>query len=272
MLDLVGHERGRQFARDMIRKGIDSIAVAPMTARTLSVLMKHGQDQKLFDLALEAGAGYLSHNKDTIRATLSQHSSSWVPEWVDARLAGKLIAGLSTTLAQMRDSAHPLRTEFQAAVEKFIRRLADDAELYEQSERIKAEVLDNEVVESYLDWLAAEIEAWIAADGAAADSLLLRGLRHALQVTAKWLEEDERILAAVNQSIRNAVLTTVVPNRAEIGDFIAGEVARWDSRTLVARAENQLGKDLQYIRINGTVVGGLVGLIIFVVQRLAGFH
>ena len=272
MLDLVGHERGRQFARDMIRKGIDSIAVAPMTARTLSVLLKHGQDQKLFDLALEAGATYLSQNKDAIRATLSQHSSSWVPEWVDARLAGKLISGLSATLAQMRDPAHPLRGEFQVAVEKFIRRLADDAELYEQSERIKAEVLDNEVVESYLDWLAAEIEAWIAADGAAADSLLLRGLQHALQVTAKWLEEDERIRTAVNQSIRNAVLTTVVPNRAEIGDFIAGEVARWDSRTLVARAENQLGKDLQYIRINGTVVGGLVGLIIFVVQRIAGFH
>ncbi len=64
------------------------------------------------------------------------------------------------------------------------------------------------------------------------------------------------------------MLATVVPNRGDVAAFIAGEVSRWDSRTLVERAENQLGKDLQFIRINGTVVGGLVGLIIFVVQRI----
>jgi uncharacterized membrane-anchored protein YjiN (DUF445 family) len=93
-----------------------------------------------------------------------------------------------------------------------------------------------------------------------------------LREIASWLEQDERVRETINQSIRSAVLTTVVPNRAEIGDFIASEVARWDTRTLVMRTENQLGRDLQFIRINGTLVGGLAGLIIFVVERILGFH
>ena len=65
-------------------------------------------------------------------------------------------------------------------------------------------------------------------------------------------------------------MSTIVPNRAEIGTFVAEIVARWDTKTLVDRLELQVGKDLQYIRINGTLVGGLVGLIIFVVTRAFG--
>lgn len=272
LLDLLGHERARQFARETIRKGIDSIAVAPMTARTLVALMAHGQDQKLFDLAIEIGADYLQQHDETVRAKLVKRSSSWVPEWVDNRMADKLMSGLNELLAEMHDPAHPFRAQLHAALAKLIRQLADDPELYEQCERVKAEVLDNTVIESYLEWLAKEVDAWVTADTANPNSLLLSGLEHTLQEIASWLERDERIREAINQSIRSAVLTTVVPNRAEIGDFIASEVSRWDSRTLVMRTENQLGKDLQFIRINGTLVGGLVGLIIFVVERVLGFH
>jgi uncharacterized membrane-anchored protein YjiN (DUF445 family) len=272
MLDLLGHERARQFARETIRKGIDSIAVAPMTARTLIVLMAHGQDQKLFDLAVEMGTDYLSQHDESIRAKLVKRSNSWVPEWVDARMANKIMIGLNEMLVEMRDPAHPFRSQIRAALEKLIRQLADDPVLYEQCERVKAEVLDNTVVESYLQWLAKEVDAWITADTAAPNSLLLTGLEHMLQEIASWLEQDERVRETINQSIRSAVLTTVVPNRAEIGDFIASEVARWDTRTLVMRTENQLGRDLQFIRINGTLVGGLAGLVIFVVERMLGFH
>ena len=272
LLDLLGHERARQFARETIRKGIDSIAVAPMTARILVALMAHGQDQKLFDLAIEIGTDYLQQHDETVRAKLVKRSSSWVPEWVDNRMADKLMSGLNELLAEMHDPAHPFRAQLHAALAKLIRQLADDPELYEQCERVKAEVLDNTVIESYLEWLAKEVDAWVTADTANPNSLLLSGLEHTLQEIASWLERDERIREAINQSIRSAVLTTVVPNRAEIGDFIASEVSRWDSRTLVMRTENQLGKDLQFIRINGTLVGGLVGLIIFVVERVLGFH
>ncbi len=268
LVDLLGHERVRQFARDTLRKGIDSIAVAPLTARALLVVLSHGQDQKLFDLGIEVGADLLNKNSESIRAKLAKRSASWVPGWVDAKLADKLLSGLNDFLVETRDPTHPLRAEFRALLEKLHRRLSDDPTLYEECERIKAEVLDNTVVESYLQWLTTEVEAWITADAGAPNSLLLGGAEQALRTIANWLEQDKHIRATLNQSIRAAVLSTVVPNRAEIGDFIASEVSRWDSKTLVARAENQLGKDLQFIRINGTVVGGLVGLLIFVAQSV----
>ena len=81
------------------------------------------------------------------------------------------------------------------------------------------------------------------------------------------MADDEQIHAAVNKWIRIAALRLVAPGRAEIGAFITQVVERWDTNTLVNRIELQVGRDLQYIRINGTLVGGLVGLIIFAVTQ-----
>ncbi len=268
LLELLGHERMQQFARGTLRGAIDSLAAAPMAARTLSVLAAHGYEQDLFDFGLEMGERFLVQNRETLRQKVSAHSVSWLPEWVDLRLADKVLAGLSTMLAEMQQPQHPYRQEFRKVVEELARRLAEDPQLYQRCEQVKAKVLDNAVLESYLEWLGGEVERWVRADSAAPDSAVLHGLEHALLAVGKWLEEDEATRARLNQWLRGTVLSTVVPNRDEIGAFIADEVARWDAATLVARAENQLGRDLQFIRINGTVVGGLVGLIIFLAQRL----
>jgi uncharacterized membrane-anchored protein YjiN (DUF445 family) len=270
LLELLGHERMRAFARGTIRKGIDSFAAAPMAARTLGVLVAQGHDQQLFDLGLEMSARFLEQNRETLREKVSEHSVAWLPEWVDLRIADMVLVGLSRTLAGMRQPDHPYREEARAAVERLTQRLAEDPEMYERCEQIKAKVLDNAVVESYLEWLADEIRRWIEADTAAPESAVMAALVHALQAVGKWLEEDQPTRERINRWLRESALDTVVPNRNEIGAFIAEEVERWDAQTLVARAENQLGRDLQFIRINGTVVGGLVGLLIYLAQGALG--
>jgi uncharacterized membrane-anchored protein YjiN (DUF445 family) len=102
------------------------------------------------------------------------------------------------------------------------------------------------------------------------DGVVPSGLEHTLLALGNWLENDAEIRALINRWTQQVVLNTVVPNRAEIGAFVAEVVARWDTTTLVDKLELQVGKDLQYIRINGTVVGGLVGLIIFTTARMFG--
>ena len=82
---------------------------------------------------------------------------------------------------------------------------------------------------------------------------------------SNWLDSDDHVRAMINLWARQLVLSIVVPNRAEIGMFVAEVVTRWDTKTLVDRLEPQVGKDLQYIRINGPLVGGLIGLTIFMV-------
>ena len=86
----------------------------------------------------------------------------------------------------------------------------------------------------------------------------------------RWLEEDDARRATINRRLRLLALRAILPRRAEIGGYIAAVVDNWDTATLVNRLELQVGKDLQYIRINGTLVGGLVGLVIFTLSRAFG--
>jgi len=270
LLEFLREEQIRAFSRGMIRNGIDSIAAAPLAARVLSVLMEHGHHNTAFDLAIDTVQAFLVDNRETFRQRVAKNSIPWLPNWVDAKLADAFLAALLDTLAGARASQSPLRLQSRAALNRLVTRLAKDQEMFDHAERIKADVLDNSVVDSYLDWLSTEIEERIKSEVAAPDGVFFSGLEHALCTLGQWLETDEHIHAMINRWARQLVLTTVVPNRAEIGTFVAEVVAKWDTKTLVDKLEIQVGRDLQYIRINGTLVGGLVGLTIFVMTELFG--
>ena len=126
----------------------------------------------------------------------------------------------------------------------------------ERGERIKSAVLDDRMVESYLAWLAGEAEEKLEAELASEGGIVAAALEHALKALAAWLAQDTEMRAMIDRWTRQLVLNAIVPNRAEIGAFVSDVVARWDTETLVNRLELQVGKDLQYIRINGTLVGG----------------
>ena len=93
-------------------------------------------------------------------------------------------------------------------------------------------------------------------------------MEHGLTVFGSWLDNDPRLREIINHWAQQLVLSTIVPNREEIGHFVTEVVERWDTETLVNKLELRVGKDLQYIRVNGTLVGGLVGLIIYTVSRM----
>ena len=115
--------------------------------------------------------------------------------------------------------------------------------------------------------LWTEIETRLDANAVAYTDQLAAGLEHLLITFGQRIADDPKIHTAVNGWLRIAALRTIAPRRAEIGAFITQVVERWDTETLVNRIELQVGRDLQYIRINGTIVGGLVGLIIFTITR-----
>jgi uncharacterized membrane-anchored protein YjiN (DUF445 family) len=258
------------FVRNSARRGIEGVAAAPLAARVLSVLVAQGHHQALFDRALEIAEDFLLRNEDVIHSKVAAHTYRWLPRIVDTRLAEKVLTALLDTLAEMRHPEHPWRGEFQAAVHRLIGRLATDHEAAAKAERIKAEVLSNPVLEDYFDHVWAEARARLASDLDAGDGVLRRGVEGALLALGHRLAEDRPMQAIVNRWLRRSVERHVVPHRDEIGGFISGVVARWDTRTLVDKLELQVGKDLQYIRINGTLVGGAVGLIIHAVTKALG--
>jgi uncharacterized membrane-anchored protein YjiN (DUF445 family) len=119
-------------------------------------------------------------------------------------------------------------------------------------------------------WLTAETETRLKVDWAAEDGALTVVVTHCLAAVGQWIDGNDDVRGAINRSARQIVMNTVMPHRDEIGIYVSDVVGRWDDTTLVNRLELTVGRDLQFIRINGTVVGGIVGLILFTLTRALG--
>jgi len=269
-VELLGTSQLRGASRELIKNGIDSIAAAPLAGRLLAVVIAQGQHLAAFDLGLDAAIDFIGRNRQTIRQKASGKSSGWLPGWVDAKLADVFIDGLVETLVAARAADHPWRQEYGAFVDGLVARLAEDPVLFDKCERIKAGVLDTKFVDDYLAWLADETETRLKADWVAEDGALTVVVTHCLAAVGQWIDGNDDVRNSINQSARQLVMNTVMPHRDEIGTYVSDVVARWDDTTLVDRLELTVGKDLQFIRINGTVVGGIVGLILYALTRAFG--
>ena len=267
-IEAAGDKEMRAFGGKLIREGLDSIAAAPMVGRVLVSILDRGFDRNLYDFGVDKAAAFLRDNRKAIRQKAAESRSGWLPGWIDTKAADAFIIALQESLAEAHEPDHPWRRAFHDTLSGLIDRLADDPELYERCERIKSDALGAEVIEQYLQWLSGEAETRFKAELDSGGGVVTRGIERTLSAVGHWLEQDERVRDMINRWARETVLNTVVPNRAEIGAFVTDVVARWDAATLVERLELHVGKDLQYIRINGAVVGGLVGLVLYTVTRL----
>ena len=253
-----------------MRRGIEAVPAAPLASRALSILWAEGAGQTLLDQGLDFAEAALERNKATIARNVSQKSSRLIPKWVDDMIAAKVINGLAETLREMRDPDHPWREQASALVEKWIDDLAHNPETRAKGEALKQEILANPVFAEQARALWENLEAGLTQDLPRHAEAIVSGLVAAAGAFGRWLEEDEGRRATINRRVRLIALRAVLPRRAEIGAYIAAVVDHWDTATLVERLELQVGKDLQYIRINGTLVGGLVGLLIFTLSRAFG--
>ena len=185
-------------------------------------------------------------------------------------IAAKVINGLAGTLKDMRDPDHPWRDEANALVDKWVDDLAHDPEMLAKGEALKQDILANPVFAEQARALWAELETTVRDDLPRNAEAIVAWLAASAGALGRWLEEDGARRERINRRLRLLALRAVLPRRAEIGAYIAAVVDNWDTATLVERLELQVGKDLQYIRINGTLVGGLVGLVIFTLSRAFG--
>jgi uncharacterized membrane-anchored protein YjiN (DUF445 family) len=262
-------ERVSEFVGEAARRGLEAIPAAPLASRALSILWAQGAAQELLEQGLAYAEGAIVRNRPFIARKVGEQSSRWLPKWVDNLIADRVLNGLLQTTREMREPAHPWRAEAQRLVDGLIRDLAADPDLYARGEAIKADLIANPVFLEQAKSLWTEIDAGLRSqlsDGGSAAALVAAALRE----FGRWMEEDPRRRTRLNRQLRLLALRALLPRRAEIGAYIAHVVDAWDTATLVYRLELQVGKDLQYIRINGTLVGGLVGLLIFALSRAIG--
>jgi uncharacterized membrane-anchored protein YjiN (DUF445 family) len=249
------------------QRAAQAIPAAPVASKLLAILWAQGEAQALLAQAIEQSEAWLVSNKDVLTDKVSERSSRWIPKWIDRMIAEKVLNGLLGTLAEMRDPLHPWRIELRKTVEKLIAELATDSQMRARAEDLKAELLASPLLIEQAKTLWAEVETGLAYGLPAHSEAIGDACARALRNAGAWLQEDEARKAQLNRRIRIIGERLLLPYRVEIGAYIERVVRNWDSATLVDRLELQVGKDLQYIRINGTLVGGLVGVLIYAVSH-----
>jgi uncharacterized membrane-anchored protein YjiN (DUF445 family) len=254
------------FLSGAVRGGIENIPASPFASKVLSLLWAHGEMQALAEKLLAYASAALAKNREAIRAKVSRRTSRLIPKWIDGMVADKIIDGVTRILDEMREPNHPWRIEMTSTVEQLIGDLATKPEMIEKGEELKTTLLATPAVTGQIDALWVSIETRLEAPETQAQ--LARMIERVLTGIGQRIQDDERLRDGINRWLRVAVLRTVAPRRTEIAGFIRNVVENWDTETLTERIELTVGRDLQFIRINGTIVGGLVGLLIFTIAGL----
>jgi uncharacterized membrane-anchored protein YjiN (DUF445 family) len=254
------------FLSGAVRGGVENIPASAFASRLLSLLWAHGEMQALAERLLAWASTTLAKNREALRAKVSKRTSRLIPKWIDGIVADRIIDGVTRILDEMREPDHPWRVEMTTTVERLIGDLATKPDMIEKGEELKTQLLATPAVTGQIDALWVSIENRLEAPETLAQ--LTRVIERLLTGIATRIQNDDQLRNNINRWLRVAVLRTVAPRRTEIAQFIRNVVENWDTETLTERIELTVGRDLQYIRINGTIVGGLVGLIIFAVTQL----
>jgi uncharacterized membrane-anchored protein YjiN (DUF445 family) len=264
--------------QELVDHGIVSrlrrMQVAPLAAKTLELLTADGRHQSLLDDALRLAARFLDENEPMIRERIKQESPWWVPGAVENRLGDRIVNGVESTLvAVAADPAHPLRQRYDEAVGRFVANLRENPDMMARAEQIKLDLLDHPGVAEFSREVWRDVKSRLAnyAERLAHDADAEPDqLERWLAGLGQTVLEDPVLAEKVNRWVVELVTYSVEQAREEVATLIATTVAAWDADATSRKIELQIGRDLQFIRINGTLVGGLVGLLLYVVGKTLG--
>jgi uncharacterized membrane-anchored protein YjiN (DUF445 family) len=243
--------------------------VAPALGKALSLLTAGNRHQELLDEALRLVAEAVTANEELIRQKIREESPWWIPERVDDRIHDKIVNGIENTLRQVSaDPDHPLRGRFDEALEGFIQRLRSSPDTMARAEAFKEDLLDNPAVQHFSASLWTDAKAALVRAAERGDEDPPGAIEHGLVSLGTKVVEDPVLLQKVETWMVDAVLYVVDRYREEVGQLIIHTVGQWDAEETTQKIELQIGKDLQFVRINGTLVGGLVGLLLYAIGKL----
>jgi uncharacterized membrane-anchored protein YjiN (DUF445 family) len=268
LLDLVTPQMRRDFVAIVARDLASALQAAPLASSMLRALWVDGRTQAFLDRILDFASRALTTNEELIRSQVTGRTFRWAPKWLDRKIADRIIRALAEVVQEMREADHPWRQQVTDSVNELIDRLDCDPALRERVEGLKRELVAHPLVLGNLERIWSQAENYMNPPTPEGRLALTEIATRLLSGVGGWLEERGDARESFNTWARLAVQNVIAPRRHEIGKFIAEIVAGWDTRSIVEKLELQVGGDLQFIRINGTLVGGCVGLAIFIVAKM----
>ncbi|RZJ56520.1 MAG: DUF445 family protein [Acidovorax sp.] len=278
-LDTVQDAQVERFIQKAARSLIGQIDLSGALATVLDTLTHNGRHQALLDDVL-GKLTELLQNEQT-RTWVAQTIVAWLKkehprtekllpsDWLGDKGSSLLARALESLMAEVAaNPQHVLRAQFDAAVQRFIERLRSDPDWVRKGEEIRTYLQTDATVAGYVQTLWQDLRGALQRDLADADSVVARQVRN----LGHWLGQSLAGDAALRQSLNDRLEHWVQGLAPDVSQFVAQHiedtVRRWDTEEMTQLIELNIGKDLQYIRINGTVVGGLIGLVLFAVSHV----
>jgi uncharacterized membrane-anchored protein YjiN (DUF445 family) len=270
ILEALDKERLGGMVKGAIATRLQGVEVAPLLGRLLQSTIREDRHIPLIDAVVEYAGQLLTASEQTLRAKVRDRSSSWMRLMgLDERIANRLIEGANDLLSELAmDVNHPVRLKAEERLSAIAQDLQNDPELRARVEAFKANLIANPAVAQWIDGLWEATRARLLAAARNPEATMAGKFGEAIRQLGATLQQDARLKAAINQFARRAVVGGVASYGSGIVSLVSDTIRGWDARTVTNRLEGAVGRDLQFIRINGTLVGGAVGLLLHTVEVL----
>jgi uncharacterized membrane-anchored protein YjiN (DUF445 family) len=252
-----------------VERRLQETDVAPLLAKALDVAVDGGHHQRMLDGVMKGMIHFLDDNQAMLRDRLDQESPWWVPESIDNRVFNKIFGGMQRFLVDVSTNpTHEVRDSIDDKIKQLTAKLRNDLLLIAKCENMKLELLGHPDVQAWLQSLWGELKRSMLVASRDPESELRQRIVSALARAGARLTIDNELQAKIDDWVERLVTYVVENYKQEVAGLISSTVERWDSADTSRRIELQVGRDLQFIRINGTVVGGLAGLAIHAISEL----
>jgi uncharacterized membrane-anchored protein YjiN (DUF445 family) len=259
--------------QEMIDRGlaerVRTMHLAPLLGKVLTVMTEGDRHQEVLDEVIDLASRVVNDNSEIIRNRIEQETPWWIPTAVDEKIFKRVLGAIQRLLTELSaDPNHALRQRFDASLHEFIDRLNSSPEFAARVDAWKEEFLDNDAARRFSASLWQDAKAALARFAANPDSKAPSVIESALTTFGQKAVDDPELLAKLDEFVVDVAVYLAARYQDEVAELIATTVSAWDPEITSRRVELAIGRDLQFIRINGTIVGGLAGMLIYLISSL----
>lgn len=267
ILKTIKDEDIKRFIQVQFKEKLEAINFGDWVALALEPLQKGNVKDQLLTNLLEVMSAELSNNKDLIRKKVKASTPFLSFGLADKSISEGIFNGLQEFLDEAKKPESEIRIKIDEYIANFLEKVKNSEEMRSKINALILGFAGKKEVQDYINGIWDEIKSSIAADLEKGDeSSIKNNISSLIQGFGNGIKEDPVMIHKINNFIKTDLLSVLLNNKKVIGDLISSTVKSWDGKEVSEKLELEIGKDLQYIRINGTLVGGLIGLVIYAVE------
>lgn len=270
VVETVREDEIRAAIEQAVENKVRATPAGPIVGRALELAVAEGRHQQVLGVVLRKVADVLVESKPALRERMYTESPWWVPESVDDRVFNRLFDAVMRFIFDVANNdRHELRRQVDSRVEVLARDLQNDPALQQRADELKEELLSHPELRRWSGAIWGDVKDRVKQRALDPDADTVAKVATSIRQFGERLATDTELADSLDHRLAHLVGSAVEGSKGEVGNFIATTVQRWDSQEASERIELQVGRDLQFIRINGTIVGGLAGLLIYTLSNLS---